>query len=279
MAYFNKIQIEKIISFAKEAGQIALAHRKSQNFKIVKKSDGTDVTDADIEVSNFLQQKLRSEFPSIKIVCEEQNLRKFDDEIFFLVDPIDGTSEFISGGDQFCVNIALIKNKKPIFGIIYAPLFEGGKTVFSDENDQIILIKNSGKIQKLKSEKNYSTKINDATNNKLLKIIASKRNSQTDIEIFVKLQTPKFINNYTITRISSAVKFFPLLENRADLLIACRPTMEWDTASGQALVEIFGGSVKNLKKIKRNNEILFEINDDLVYKKADFLNPYFIVYL
>ena len=123
-------QTEKIILYSREAGEIAIQAFKSRNFEIRKKSDGSKVTSADIAISKFLREKLTTEFPQIPVICEEGDLRKISAEIFFLVDPIDGTASFISGSDQFCINIALIKNRQAIFGLIYAPLFEGGKLMF-----------------------------------------------------------------------------------------------------------------------------------------------------
>ncbi len=111
---FTNQQTSQIISFAYTAGEIAEKYFRSPNLKITTKSDKSRVTEADLEISKFLQEKLTQEFPQIPIVCEENLLREFREETFWLIDPIDGTSGFIEGSDQFAVNIALIKNNKLI---------------------------------------------------------------------------------------------------------------------------------------------------------------------
>ena len=156
-SFFTQNQIEQIISFASEAGEIALDFFKSKDFSINKKQDGSEVTSADIAVSKLLRQKLAKEFPQIPIICEEGDLREVEGDVFFLIDPIDGTSAFIAGKTEFAINIALIKDKKAIFGLIYAPLFQGGRMVFSNHEDQVILWSN---LSSDKSEKILqSTKI------------------------------------------------------------------------------------------------------------------------
>lgn len=191
--FFDQRQIELIKNLALEAGEIAKNFWLSRNFKITKKPDGSRVTSADIAVSKFIAEKLKLEFPQIPIICEEGNLREADD-IFWLIDPIDGTSSFIEGSTEFAVNIALIKNKKPIFGLIYAPLFEGGKMIFCNEKSQI-LIQNNDNFWRNKnpiiSEQNS------------LRIITSSRTKDDDILNFITQIYPKFITNFAVEKLSS----------------------------------------------------------------------------
>ncbi len=265
MAFFRQEQIDKIIEIAKNAGEIALSFRKSNDYKISHKADNTEVTDADFAVSKFINENLTSAFPDIKLVCEENNLREFSEEIFWLIDPIDGTSSFIAGSDEFCVNIALIKNQKAIFGLLNAPAFEGGKLVTVDAQDKIILLHNK-KTQILNPQKSITDK---------LRIVTSKKTSQINLMNFVNQFYPQFVENLEVVRMSSATKFISLLENKADIYLACRQTMEWDTAAGQALVELSGG---NLKDLMLENST-YEITGDLLYKKNGFLNEFFVAYL
>lgn len=259
MSFFTKTQIETLVEIALEAGKIAL-EKQGHNLNVVKKLDNTDVSDADIEVSNFISTKLEKFFPDILIVCEEKKLRDFFEETFFLIDPIDGTSSYIKGSDEFSINIALIQNKKPIFGLIYAPKFEGGKLVYTNENNQVILLHdNKSKILEPRF-----------VDNENIKIITSKRKDFGNIDKFIAqfFATKKV----EILRMSSATKFIPVLEQKADLLLTFRDTMEWDIAAGQALLEINHGSLKEIT-VKNN---LFEISKDMVYKKKDFVNNFFI---
>jgi len=151
---FSQSQINKIVSFAFDAGQIAINAQKSKNFTVTKKPDNTDVTSADIEISKFLNQKLSQEFSQIPIICEESEFRQQNHDIFWLIDPIDGTSSFIKGLDSFAINIALIKNKKAIFGLIYAPSFCGGKMAFTNINQKVSIIDCNNKIKHLQPVEN-----------------------------------------------------------------------------------------------------------------------------
>lgn len=263
MSFFAQTELNKITQIALEAGDIALQYHKSRNFSVSRKLDNSEVTDADLAVSKFINFELNREFPGIISVCEENKNRDFLDEIFWLIDPIDGTSSFIKGSDEFAINIALIKNKKPIFGLIYAPAFEGGKLVTNDENGNI-LINNKPRL---------SPRI--LASDSRLKIITSKRTSQENLENFIAQFYPQFTSQTQVTRMSSATKFIVLLENNADIYLACRETMEWDIAAGHALVQLAGGKLKNL--VIENQQ--YKIAGDMSYKKPDFANQFFISYL
>jgi 3'(2'), 5'-bisphosphate nucleotidase len=261
--FFNKSQIENIVACTLEAGEIAKNFFNTKNFEVEKKPDGSKVTSADKAVSKFLREKFANDFPQIPVICEEGDLRKIDGELFFLIDPIDGTSSFVSGSVEFAVNIALIKDKKAVFGLIYAPLFENGKMIFSDENNQIILNDYSGrkKIEK-------PSKIDQST----IRIITSSRSKDEDVQKYITefYQNPS--QKFIVEKLSSAIKFFRILENDADLYLHFRRSMEWDTAAGQALIELLGGKVKNLFF----NQQQFLIGDEVSYKKPTFENHPFI---
>ncbi len=262
-SFFNETQCNKIVLWAIEAGEIATLAFKSKKFSVEKKSDGSQVTSADTAVSEFLREKLSQEFPQIPVICEEGNLREISDEVFFLIDPIDGTSSFVSGSVEFAVNIALIKDKKAIFGLIYAPLFEGGKMIFSNHEDKIISRYFDGAEEVLEAiEMDLS----------MLQIVTSARTKDADIESYVTQIHPDFAHNYRVEKLSSAIKFFRLLEGDSHLYLHFRPSMEWDTAAGQALVELMNGKVKKL--FFNQNEI--EIGSNLDYKKANFTNQSFV---
>lgn len=261
--FFNRNQVEKITSFAFEAGEIAAEFFKNKNFTTEKKSDHSKVTSADIAVSEFLAEKLKEEFPQIPVICEEGKLREVSGDIFFLIDPIDGTSSFASGSVEFAVNIALVKNKKAVFGLIYAPLFEDGKMIFSDENNRVI-------------SRNFSAEdkiLNDIFTSKIgVHIITSARTKDHHIEKYIEEFYPNFTQNFSVEKLSSAIKFFRLLEGKANLYLHFRPSMEWDTAAGQALVELMGGKVKKLFFNPEN----ITIGENLSYLKSDFTNQAFV---
>ncbi len=266
MSYFNKSQIEKIVEIAFEAGEIAANAQKSSNFKVMLKSDNSSVTTADVEVSKFINKKLSQYFPEIDIVCEEGNLREVSDT-FWLIDPIDGTSSFIEGSSEFALNIALVKDKKVIFGLIYAPLFENGKIAFSNYDGNLVL--------QDKYRKNHTLSFENSYSKERLKIITSSRTKDCDIKKYLDQFFPNYSNNFEVERLSSAVKFFRIIEGKADLYLHFRPSMEWDIASGQFLVEIMGGKVKKLFF----NENGFEIGEEMPYKKPNFVNESFVSFI
>lgn len=265
MSYLTKTQIEKVVSCAFDAGKISERFRKDKDFQVMKKPDGSSVTTADITVSELINRRLSEDFSEIPIVCEEGNVRDVDD-IFWLIDPIDGTSSFIEGSEEYAINIALIKDREVVFGLIYGPSFEGGKMVYTNHEDRVVL-QNSFSQQ-------IALEVKEFKNDKL-RIVTSARSKNLDIENYVNQFHKEFKESFVVERLSSAVKFFRIVEDGADLYLHFRKSMEWDTASGQALIEFMGGKVKNLS----SNESGFEVDDNILYKKDNFANQPFISFV
>ena len=163
MSFFNKTQTQKIVALAFEAGEIAKKFFKTHNLKIEKKSDNSDVTNADIAISKFFKIELEKEFPQIPVICEEGSLRNVKSETFWLIDPIDGTNSFIEGSNEFAINIALIKKEKPVFGLIYAPVFEGGKMAFVNSENKVSIILGDQKEKILVTKKIFKIILNNFT--------------------------------------------------------------------------------------------------------------------
>jgi len=263
--YLKQQQINQIFHLAIEVGEVAKQAFSAKNFKIFNKNDGSKVSSIDIEISKIIQQKISQIAPNIPIICEEGEVRDFSGEIFFLIDPIDGTSSFINNNVEFCINIALIKDRKPVFGLIYAPLFEGGKMIYNNQQNQLV-------IYNYNENKNFILE-KISSNQKLLKIITSTRTKEEDIRIFVAQFYPQFINNFKIEKLSSAIKFFRIIEGNCNLYLHIRKSMEWDTASGQALTDLCGCKIKIFKY--ENSK--FFLGEELQYKKNDFINGGFVI--
>lgn len=260
----NKEQIDKIVEYSLEAGEIAKDYFVKKNFEIHKKPDGSRVTCADVAVSKFFDKKLKASFPDISIICEEGQSREINGDLFWLIDPIDGTSSFASNSEQFAITIALLNKNKPIFGLIYAPMFEGGKMAFSDENNRLV-------INNFDEEKGEESSKKD-----ILKIVASKRVDDNEVEKYIRQFHLDDLNNFEVEKLSSAIKYFRIIERRANIYLHPRPSMEWDTAGGQFLVELIGGKVKNLSF---NSEGLFELENSMKYRKNNFLNQPFVAFI
>jgi len=281
LSFFTNLQINQIANIALQAGEIAKEFFYQKNFIVNTKPDQSKVTSADIEVSNFIYKSLGNSFPKIPTICEEQNNAQFSKEAFFLIDPIDGTSGYIKNSDQFSINIALVKNQKPIFGLIYAPIFEGGKLFLSSADDNLLkyhdLLRKTEKIVKEDIEiSNFKPDVIKKIDTKVssLRIITSKRSHDSDLIKFVKQFYPQNINNYSLVKRSSAIKFFDILENKADIYIHFNQTMEWDTAAGHALIKLINISAKKISIIDDD----FIIGNDLDYGKLDYLNSSFVIF-
>ena len=226
----TKLQINQISELVYEAGEIAKKYFFNKNFTQQKKPDGSCLTSVDLLLSDFLAVNLAKIVTNIPIICEENNLRNKKLNCFFLIDPIDGTSQFASGNSQFCINIALISNSLPIFGLIYAPLFEVKLSPYKQTG--AMLYNYNGQLFL-----NNHAIILAKKNNSQLKIVASPRASLLDIDKFIKVFYPDFLQNYSVLPIASAVKFVQLMLGEENFYLHLRPSMAWDIASGHSLLQ------------------------------------------
>ena len=228
------------------AGERSIELRKIGLKKEIK-SDNTPVTNGDIEVNNILTEKIKNITSDIPIVSEESSSNKSNNNLndFWLIDPIDGTHDYINDKDEFTLNAALIINKKPKIGIIYAPAKK--RLFYTYGNGSSFELINNKEI-KIKCEK--KTKINQikavSYSEKLKPLIAD------------------FHNKFGVTdyqKMKSSLKFCVIATGEFDLYIAEPRASEWDIAAGHAILENAGGIITDFE----NNEIL--------YGKKDFKNP------
>lgn len=257
---FSEERVRYIVGVAREAGDMALRYFRDGNFTVSRKIDDSEVTCADVALSKFIARQLSEYFPDIAVICEEGDLRDHDLDMFFLVDPIDGTGSFAALKEDFSINIAVVKDKKVVFGLIYAPLFEGGKMMYSNCHNQLVL-EVSG-VEKV---------ISRVEQNECFNIVTSKRTKEEQLCFYMRKFYPD-IANYEIKRVSSAAKFFPLIEGKVSLYLHFRPSMEWDIAAGHYLVELIGGEVKKLKITKDN----ISLDGAFFYNKPNYLNGPFM---
>ncbi len=265
MINLNNQQIKNIFDIAISAGEQAISAFFSKDYDVKIKNDNSQVTSIDLQLSEFITKNLRQIFPKIPIICEEGDKFQNISDYFFVLDPIDGTSSYINGEDEFSINIALIHQQKPIFGLIYAPLFEGGKMIFSDEKNQVYHYHHELNREQII--------IRPKLNLDWLSVISSKRIND---EIIAKFLARNYAisDNYQLSKFSSAVKFIVMAEGRADLYLHLRQSMEWDTASGHFLMEKLGGKVNIIENRQGNLLLSHEV---LNYCKSDFINPFFVV--
>lgn len=249
----SQSQIKSIVKIALKAGKIAMSYFGGSNLNISKKPDNTTLTIADSLISDLIYEGLRKITPKIPIICEEGKNRDSGDGTFWLIDPIDGTSSFADGDPEFTINIALVKNQKPIFGLIFAPAISSLPFYYTDENGQLtrFLVKEK-KTQIVKPQKRHE---------KDFIVIASKRSPNADILNYFKDK------KIAIYKVSSSLKFIYLIEGKADFYLHLRKSMQWDIAAGQALLEAAGGKVVNLD------------GSEFLYKKGDLENKPFMAML
>ncbi|MBT2131757.1 3'(2'),5'-bisphosphate nucleotidase CysQ [Planktotalea lamellibrachiae] len=243
---------------ALEAGDVIMEIYNSDDFDVRAKSDDSPVTAADEAADALISKGLRAAFPDVLLVTEEQaDSHDLQADEFLIVDPLDGTKEFVLRRGDFTVNIAYVKDGSPIRGVVYAPYRE--RMFFTRADGQSV--EEMGPFNKDAQgevkEINVSTPDNDA-----LMIVASKshRDQATD----------DYINKYAVRDSRSAgssLKFCLVATGEADIYPRVGRTMEWDTAAGHAVLNGAGGAV-----------VRFDDHSPLTYGKPIYENPFFIAY-
>ena len=235
-----------------------------KDFVYTNKKDGSPLTIADQKSNNIITSKLRK--TQLPIISEENKLipykirREWKD--LWLIDPLDGTKEFINGNGEFTVNIALISNNNPVLGVVYAPSLD--LLYFGMTGNSSFKLKNaSSYIKDIKNFSKISQKLPLRKNKKKYNIIYS-RSHQSDLTLnyVKKLCLDKPVN---FIEIGSSLKLCMIAEGVANLYPRLSPTMEWDTAAGHAICLASGFGVKNYKT-----------KLELKYNKKDLLNPFFL---
>ena len=264
--FLNQQQINQIFQLGLQASEIASKAFITNNFKVFVKKNGSKVSSIDLQISELISQDLAKISPNIPIICEEGVKHKINnDQSFFLIDPIDGTSSFVNNCHEFCINIALIHKNKPVFGLIFAPLYQGGFAVFNNHLNEIIFYNHQlQKFEKFNSKKPQSDH---------LKIVTSVRTEERDIKIFIEQFYPNYLENFSLIKLSSAIKFFKIIDGSANIYLHFRDSMEWDIASGHALINLMQLQLINLNF--ENN--VFTFGDELQYNKENFINKKFVI--
>lgn len=247
-----------IRQLAVEAGAKIMDIYTSDDFEVKAKSDDSPVTIADETADAHIAEGLRAAFPDAALVTEEQSdTHDTDARTFFIVDPLDGTKEFIHRRGDFTVNIAWVEDGNPVMGVVYAPakgrLFITDAQGVSHEEDSPHDPLTVGPMRPIR----VNTPDEDALN-----VVASKSH--------LTEETKSYIDKYSVAdRVSagSSLKFCLVATGEADLYPRVGRTMEWDTAAGQAVLQGAGGRV-----------VRFDDHTPLTYGKPGFENPYFIAY-
>ena len=248
------LNIEKIVKELVDtfyyAGKVSLDLREKGLIKKIK-SDNTPVSNGDLEVNKIIIKKIKEITPDLPIISEEtvdnKSLENLND--FWLVDPIDGTYDYINNLEEFTINAGLIINKTPVAGLIYAP---SKKRMFYSYGPNCAFEIVNGQTIKLDCSKNF--------NEKEIKFVSYSNKIKPEIEtIHKKLNVKKFV------RMKSSLKFCVIAAGEYDGYVAEPRACEWDIAAGHAILKHAGGSVTDFN------------NKEIEYGKKNFKNPSLIL--
>ncbi len=264
--------IEKLIlsaiNAALEAGIQIIRIYKSENFNVTSKEDNTPVTIADIKSHEIIIKSLEN--TALPLLSEEAANIPFSKrnkwDYYWLVDPLDGTKEFIKRNNEFSVNIALMHKNIPVAGIIYSPFYHD--LYFSIPEKGTYKINCAAFINDLKYHLSVlpenAIKLHPNTNRTDLTVISSKSHKSTEVKKYVSELKKEWSEVRVISK-GSALKFGLIAEGVGDVYPRFGPTMEWDVAAGQAILNELGFSVVDAFSGK-----------PLAYNKPDLKNPWFI---
>ena len=256
----NKENLLEIVNISVDAGEVILNYY-NENVDVIYKDDESPLTKADLASHKIITDSFKKITPDIPILSEEEfidwKIRKKWKK-YWLIDPLDGTKEFIKKNDEFTVNIALIENNRPILGVIYTPALN--ELFYSIKNFGSYKILTKKKLNTLKEAKRIS--INKKKSNQV-KIVGSRSHSNPILEKWVN----KNFNEFDILQKGSSLKFCLIAEGSADIYPRFGPTSEWDIAAGHIILEEAGGKLKSID----NKEILYN-------EKENILNPDFFAY-
>jgi len=246
----------KVCNIAIKAGEEILKYY-TEDIHVTHKDDSSPLTKADLASNKIIMNALQQLDSTIPILSEESLVEWKERKNwtkYWLVDPLDGTKEFIKQNGEFTVNIALIENNKPILGVIFTPVkFD---LYFAQKNYGSYKINSSSKLINLKE----AVKIFVANQSSIKRIIGSRSHSNQTFDSWVNQNFP----NSEIVQAGSSLKFCLVAEGAADIYPRFGPTSEWDIAAGHIIVNEAGGRVNTFE----NTEINYN-------QKEDLLNPQF----
>ena len=252
--------MNKILAIAKQAGKIIEDIYRQNNFAIEYKADSSPVTKADIASHKFITRELTKLNPSYPVLSEEESVsyserRRWDK--YWLVDPLDGTKEFIGKTDEFTVNIALIEHHKPILGVVFAPILKqmywaevGGKAMYQlgEKEPEIIRVNN---------------------NRDPIVTVSRRHGSKEKMQ-----QLLRKIGKHQMLLCGSSLKICLVASGQADIYPRFGPTSEWDTAAGQCILAAAGGGLTDFM----GNALSYNQKDSLINPEFVAINNVKIIF-
>ena len=242
--------VENLIDTFIHAGKISLDLRKQGLIKKIK-ADNTPVSNGDLEVNKIVTQKIKELTPELPIISEEasDNKSRKNLENFWLIDPIDGTYDYINNLEEFTINAGLIINKNPVAGLIYAP---SKKRMFYSYGPNHAYEFSNGETKNLNCSENFDK--ND------VKFVSYSNNIKPEIEkLHKKFNVKKYV------RMKSSLKFCVIAAGEYDGYVAEPRACEWDIAAGHAILQHAGGIITDFE------------GKEIKYGKKNFKNPSLIL--
>lgn len=256
----DNLDVNQLIDISIKAGE-AILEIYEQDFEVIEKEDNSPLTQADKRSNEEIMKGLQKFYPDVPIISEENKLITYDERkdwsYFWLVDPLDGTKEFIKKNDEFTVNIALIHNGNPVLGVVHIPVT--GDTFYYAEGQGSYKRDKSGTVTKLPEKQAYYLDKDKIT------VVASRSHLTQEVQDFVDALKAKG-KEVEFLSAGSSLKFCLVAEGKADVYPRFGPTMEWDTGAAHAVALGAGRQVLDSTTHR-----------PLTYNKENLLNPWFIV--
>lgn len=255
----DELDIEFLIAVAREAGAAILDVYRTE-FDVEHKDDASPLTEADLRSHRIILRRLGERYPDVPVLSEESGENvpyevRRNWRLYFLVDPLDGTKEFVKRNGQFTVNIALMENNKPVAGVVYAPELDW---MYFGSKDGSFKSEGGGEPVRL-------TPPPAPLNGKVV-VVGSRSHSTPEMEAFIERMKGDY-EELEFIAMGSSLKLCTVAEGKADIYPRLGPTMEWDTAAAHAVVTHAGRRV-----------LAWGEGDlDLPYNKPDLLNGWFVV--
>lgn len=252
----NKLLIEVRKAVAEAGAAILEIYADPSRFETESKADDSPLTAADVAANKLLVSRLQELTPEIPILSEESKQSPWYDRKrwtdCWIVDPLDGTKEFLKRNDEFTVNVALVRNHTPVLGVVYAPALQQWYYAVIHEG---AWHQTGGKVIE-------QIKVNELPVDRPWKVVGSRSHKTPEVEAFVKR-----LGEAEMVEMGSSLKLCLVADGTADIYPRLGPTSEWDTAAAQIIVEEAGGQVLDA-----------ETGQPLTYNaRESILNPHFIV--
>ncbi len=251
------LELEKllpsVLETARRAGAAVIEVYESPDFDVQLKSDESPLTRADIASNKIIVEGLKALTPEVPILSEESKQVPYSERkdwtTYWLVDPLDGTKEFVKRNGEFTVNIALVDAGEPVLGVVYAPVL--GRLYYAAQGQGAFRAEGDAAPQQIQAADYHEVP---------LKVVASRSHAGPDLAGFLDR-----VGDYEVVSMGSSLKLCLVADGTAHLYPRLGPTMEWDTGAAHAIVNEAGGAVTDLENVA------------LRYNKEDLLNPYFMV--